>query len=1747
MSSKFRTSYFKKMYFLGQTRAALGFSGQFAGGIPGIKISQDGSNFAYNDAIRNIPIKFGFQYTWLDIASSEQGLRFAGKQQRQDMRNKNSDFQLEQIVSRATLESRKSFAPYLDRDNGVEFVAKALLAKALYDNGQKEEMYWLSQIMIAFYATYKNQFTKASVRGWEAIDYEKLKKTTGYKSYPDGPWIKPIWYIFTSFDETGLWDTIFDTISKTPQELGLPWASAPELSKQFYNSFFLVYDEDNGGLSFKEEKDYFAAGSRPDATTLDTVKTTVIEQYNFLKSFVTNNRNSSRKNGFPKYDGGKKRWMAVIDQLYTPAFLASSNADAIRHYTVNLSNSDLNNFRAKTNDVLQFFKDFGLYDLDSVVAELYKKASEWKKVIGNKARKIIADGLFLSDDFNLFCKYNFNDDGFVPQLFRKWDKRAHQRMGYSFLYYDNSFGPEKDPLGYGYVSGYTMSTNLNKQIFKTGLQNKNVSKVKDNGQREFDGRIHQPLTANPKRQYAPIMDETKYNQNKEAIEAAFNDGYGKGNANTPWVAAVGANPAAQKRRKSSPSKSWYKWNKDDGNSEVSNTGDGNTKATPTFYKNVISDDYFKTNAPDVTRVPVPIPRYDTVVWHYIKNSDPFAQQITTYDRMVSYLDDESRKIQLRTNESPYQADFYYAYYAKQYCLYNIVAENTLLHFPFGKQIFEIDESTGQQNILNNTLANAYKEFAKEVLAQNKKSAEGNNGKTQGEIFSEVTSWLAYSLAGQVLCYHRDQIVFDLMDQFFKQVDVDQDQTFTKSELESELDSIDDRLTKSAEDAIQAGAADGEELDEEEIKNRQIFYKQCFLLMNMQELGNAYMAEMTQDVKGGASRTPIHTGGNEFNGRIRMVNKSSLDDDSVTVMNRVLSPKGSEINAFFDARPELISALVPQIKLFRVSSELDSNGDSRLHEIELDFPKFNSANKRAYKADQGVDIVNKNGTDVEVPSTLTKNEFGITEFTFDFQGTSPATARNDIKAKLGLFFRDFNDLIKERTLNEFSMFKNQSAFNQGLLENKKNKYRYLDLILFPGSVHKGHQDQPFDYNPSQFRIRADVGWVMRDGYNSVQFQKLCEASDTTPQLLNIALSKINKSFYLNMIDHNLDFAADGSVNIDIEYRAYMESATKSISLDVLATPEVNTIRKNLQSELNSLYDLCTPEQLREVYSTYKTIETELTKKSYQSIITRLIRRRRLLYTYSSYEDREEFRKLGYFAEQPTLHRLNGATVATVGTEAELVAADNDGETVANSFSLIDGNLTEYDPNVTNPNNNAQKLEIVNYFFIGDLFYTLMDCMYEAPAAKSNKIVGKIRNDVKNTLLMLSSFKYQNPLQKAGPSELKEINIAEIPVALDYFLEFMTKNVIEEGRRSYPLMYFIRDFCNRLIVDLMNDICVKNLETRNQLRFNTASLLALPKSTNGPDPLFEVPFFTNQVVRNVTIGYKRGDLPFITTLENRSINEAFNYISIYPVSSTKYFQGRGIRSEDEQRGVRHLYIGRPRGLVKTIKFSKVDMQYLREARYFNHGYNGLMQLGAVYRASIEMIGNTNFYPGMTVFINPVSLSIDGMDPTVGPNSPDGPSVANALGIGGYFLIDKVNNAIGIGKFTTTVSAIFVYAGDGLNPNISNPKQKVNQKNAEDEEEQITVRPATPPTAVQQDACREIIKVRQAMAANPFSEAFQGDLVTGKDPSDIKSTAEQAQQKAAAEGSLLREEVLEAQRKAAEQQAKELAEEIRQQGIQ
>ena len=120
----------------------------------------------------------------------------------------------------------------------------------------------------------------------------------------------------------------------------------------------------------------------------------------------------------------------------------------------------------------------------------------------------------------------------------------------------------------------------------------------------------------------------------------------------------------------------------------------------------------------------------------------------------------------------------------------------------------------------------------------------------------------------------------------------------------------------------------------------------------------------------------------------------------------------------------------------------------------------------------------------------------------------------------------------------------------------------------------------------------------------------------------------------------------------------------------------------------------------------------------------------------------------------------------------------------------------------PENNIQ------YFYLGDLFYIILDSMYgESGEPKIDK-----------TKFVLPSIELEAYL---GEQDGYTINVAQIPISVNYFKEWYTQTIVKPERKSYAIMYFIRDLLNNLIVDALIDTCL-NRDYNKSFRFNSTTV-------------------------------------------------------------------------------------------------------------------------------------------------------------------------------------------------------------------------------------------------------------------------------------------------------------------------------------
>lgn len=794
--------------------------------------------------------------------------------------------------------------------------------------------------------------------------------------------------------------------------------------------------------------------------------------------------------------------------------------------------------------------------------------------------------------------------------------------------------------------------------------------------------------------------------------------------------------------------------------------------------------------------------------------------------------------------------------------------------------------------------------------------------------------------------------------------------------------------------IGSGEADTEPLTEKQIKDRQKFFKQCVLLLNMPRKLRMYyrmlINKASPDRYSAAvpdfTKTNIHSEG-IFNRRLFMAGtggRSKADKtrlgNTKDIINMLVTPSAEAIKPFLNITPDIVSALVPKIRLFKVYT----NRNGGLSETEFVFENFENPNRiqslRNASYDKG-------------------NGAGIKGMTFSFEGSTPATSRNDIVATLKLHFQTFNDFIRVRTS-----------------PSKKGTWSFSDLVIFPGA--KEGEIDTRSYDPSNYRIRVDVGWQLPQyaKFKTVLNPRRKAMGISGKASLQEALKRMNKSFYLNMVDHEFDIRPDGTVDMTFSYRAYIESMLKSPSMDALWTPDIQLLRddaKKLEREFEQKVRTkkCTPNELRQLKAALVARDLTSKKDAYRSIMQRLLDRNLIHQTDVKASAAREFQKLGTFSVRPELDKITSNSSLKKPTDLD------------NSENRI------------------------NFFFMGDLVHTILDCLY--------KDDGKtFRRGIEKTKVILTQFDYELYIDQETTTHTS--NIADIPISVDFFFEWFTQHVIKPRRESYPVLSFIRDLTNDLIVEALLEVCVAR-NSNKKILFQTSNFMGVGEGYKGSkDPLSDlVNKYSTKPARgsvskteiNVPRVYKKGLLP----LKNDDygivpVDDYYNYLVVFPVMSSLLYNGTGNYKSDGFSGVYHLNIGADRGLVKSIKFTKSDMAYVREARFMRNGFDGRMQLGAVYKVTIEMIGNTIFYPGMTVWIDPVGIGDNSADwdPRNGPQNNREASIANALGFGGYHTVTRVENNITAGSFTTTVTAQFEYSGDGSKNRTVDTKKRPGDKN-------------------------------------------------------------------------------------------------------
>jgi hypothetical protein len=765
-------------------------------------------------------------------------------------------------------------------------------------------------------------------------------------------------------------------------------------------------------------------------------------------------------------------------------------------------------------------------------------------------------------------------------------------------------------------------------------------------------------------------------------------------------------------------------------------------------------------------------------------------------------------------------------------------------------------------------------------------------------------------------------------------------------------------------------------------------------------------------------------------QLGFTNFKVIDSDPTTgggayeIISKLTSRNGLE--EYLNVSPAAMTALQPKVRLYKL---IYGSQDSRnpIASPEFIFDDF-------YSRDN-IDDIFSSETFKRIGGA------GISDVSWKLNGKNPAESDKVIEVSMKFEFQTAADLLGSRfnpadgSLSGFS--EDESGIATDELEMQAN---FIDLILHPPSFEDSQgvkariSNERGGYVPKFYRIRLDVGWAIPQLSDNM----LPGMTPSATKELLTDLRKQNMSLILNLVSHSFDIKENGAISLSVDYIGALESSINGNDANILALldrkknsplmqnadEEIEKKRQRI-SEMNEYIEclrLNNPddEEAQKYKDNVDAIQEDI-KDGEEETEQILSQQRQEIYKQFLTEINKEVQtielsesEIDDWLESITLKsvrpkvdglvRNEDGTFKDLGTEDAQNANDAekaiteaaDGDTEALEEVIEEAEEAQQDP----------EKGYVQFLFLGDIL--------NAACTLMNPHLNKSMGD---------SVIISGPVVIHHPRGSKfQINLADIPISYSDFQAFFLEVVVRKQIASYPLKQFFKDVLERLVKKVLQPPeCFdmgKEQRTIN-IAMNNFTI------TKGMSVM-------NNLMVNYTSPTKRINIgsvfPVLPELEE---NEEMVNCLLFHALSFKASELIGEEEPDRDKGIYHFYIGAEGGIVKSIDYTRTDVEGLREARQADA--RNLGQIRDVYNASVKLMGNTLFYPGMKVFLNPPmgfgEPQNDGGAISQSPSSEPSNfgSLANLLGIGGYYDVISVDSSISRGgQYETTLDCIFAQSG-------------------------------------------------------------------------------------------------------------------------
>ncbi|HCC45419.1 MAG TPA: hypothetical protein DEQ32_13530 [Gammaproteobacteria bacterium] len=340
------------------------------------------------------------------------------------------------------------------------------------------------------------------------------------------------------------------------------------------------------------------------------------------------------------------------------------------------------------------------------------------------------------------------------------------------------------------------------------------------------------------------------------------------------------------------------------------------------------------------------------------------------------------------------------------------------------------------------------------------------------------------------------------------------------------------------------------------------------------------------------------------------------------------------------------------------------------------------------------------------------------------------------------------------------------------------------------------------------------------------------------------------------------------------------------------------------------------------------------------------------------------------------------------------------------------------------------------------------------------------------IILGDVEFWDPYQ----NKIRSVNLADLPLSLARLNEWWVNSVLKRGQYTMGIRRFINKILNELVFDTMAgnrcysgepnalgsyhfteqifDVGITNFTLpaygvdaddapispaefiTKRVHYDDRNADGSPRDANKPN--YRIPI--GKLRAALTADQKRS----MYTISTEETTEVYHFIAIYArgyengtllgfetsteaTEALPYLRSQGNSQFDAveelpgdiDRGIVHFYLGQNQGMLKSIRFTRTDQQYLAESRLFGMGAFGYNQLRGRYDATITMTGNNFFLPGQIIYINPASVGTSA--------SSEYGDLPLFLGLGGYYMIVHIDSTMTPEFFETVLTCTWVGKGD------------------------------------------------------------------------------------------------------------------------